>query len=336
MRTPLIRHSVLAALLLLAGCHSVYFYETDKISLTVEVRPDSTGPIQGNFGLKQRVVAFVPPRADAKRMERSPEPPAAPARGDLFGKTADTAAPAPPPAPSTDGVAPPSHLDSIQRLRSELAKAADPAGDAMSVLSSMRFHKLPKPDGAPWYKVSHMTIDSALITGAAAKAVAKPGQAIAALSGQSILTGLNRVSALRGMYTALKDARARDDRAAELVRGLDDLAPALVPPTYPVPTYNWANPERTKLETDTKEGANVPRATFGDVLSYWAAMDDTAAILGKLPTDFTVDNQPITGDRRATLATQAAKAAEESQRLEQATREQKAVRDAAEFFAKIL
>lgn len=46
---------------LLSGCaNSLYFYETEKFSLTVEARPDSTQPVQGSLGLKQRVGLIVP------------------------------------------------------------------------------------------------------------------------------------------------------------------------------------------------------------------------------------------------------------------------------------
>lgn len=51
--------------LLLTGCaNSIYFYETEKISLTVEARPDSTQPVQGNLGIKQRVVMIVPKKSN--------------------------------------------------------------------------------------------------------------------------------------------------------------------------------------------------------------------------------------------------------------------------------
>lgn len=47
--------------LLLSGCaNSLYFYETEKFSLTVEARPDPTQPVQGNLGIKQRVGLIVP------------------------------------------------------------------------------------------------------------------------------------------------------------------------------------------------------------------------------------------------------------------------------------
>jgi len=45
----------------LPGCtNALYFYETEKISLIVEARPDSTQPVQGSLGIKQRVVLIAP------------------------------------------------------------------------------------------------------------------------------------------------------------------------------------------------------------------------------------------------------------------------------------
>jgi len=46
---------------MLSSCsNALYFYETDKISLTAEFRPDSTEPVQGNLGIKQRVALITP------------------------------------------------------------------------------------------------------------------------------------------------------------------------------------------------------------------------------------------------------------------------------------
>jgi hypothetical protein len=45
----------------LTGCsNALYFYETEKISLTAEARPDSSQPVQGSLGIKQRVVLIAP------------------------------------------------------------------------------------------------------------------------------------------------------------------------------------------------------------------------------------------------------------------------------------
>jgi hypothetical protein len=53
-------------LLFLSACsNALYFYETDKISLTVEARPDSSQPVQGNLGIKQRVALVTPAKKNA-------------------------------------------------------------------------------------------------------------------------------------------------------------------------------------------------------------------------------------------------------------------------------
>lgn len=51
---------VLLCFILPSCTNALYFYETDKISLTAELRPDSTQPIQGNLGIKQRVALVTP------------------------------------------------------------------------------------------------------------------------------------------------------------------------------------------------------------------------------------------------------------------------------------
>ncbi|MER0204430.1 MAG: hypothetical protein DU480_11375 [Nitrosomonas sp.] len=65
MYKKLSMYRILFFSLLLTGCaNSIYFYETEKISLTVEARPDSTQPVQGNLGLKQRVALIVPQKSN--------------------------------------------------------------------------------------------------------------------------------------------------------------------------------------------------------------------------------------------------------------------------------
>ncbi|MGZ8190756.1 MAG: hypothetical protein ACXWTS_05945 [Methylococcaceae bacterium] len=54
-------------IILLNGCsNALYFYETEKISFTAEARPDSSEPVQGSLGIKQRV-ALVTPRTNKKQ-----------------------------------------------------------------------------------------------------------------------------------------------------------------------------------------------------------------------------------------------------------------------------
>lgn len=55
----------LTLVIFLTGCtNALYFYETEKISLTVEARPDSSQPVQGNLGIKQRVVLIAPKKSE--------------------------------------------------------------------------------------------------------------------------------------------------------------------------------------------------------------------------------------------------------------------------------
>lgn len=58
-------YQILLLSLLLSGCaNSMYFYETEKISLTVDARPDPSQPVQGNLGIKQRVALVVPKKSN--------------------------------------------------------------------------------------------------------------------------------------------------------------------------------------------------------------------------------------------------------------------------------
>lgn len=51
--------------ILLAACNNaLYFYETEKISLSAEARPDSSQPVQGSLGIKQRVALIAPKKSD--------------------------------------------------------------------------------------------------------------------------------------------------------------------------------------------------------------------------------------------------------------------------------
>ncbi len=67
--TTIMRRVLSGALLICCSCsNTLYFYETEQISLTVEGRPDSTQPVQGNLGIKQRAVLIVPPKAGGEAL----------------------------------------------------------------------------------------------------------------------------------------------------------------------------------------------------------------------------------------------------------------------------
>ncbi len=69
MYTKIKMYLILCLSFLLVGCaNSMYFYETEKISLTVEARPDSSQPVQGSLGIKQRVVLVSPKKEDGEAL----------------------------------------------------------------------------------------------------------------------------------------------------------------------------------------------------------------------------------------------------------------------------
>jgi hypothetical protein len=59
--------ALLAVALLASGCtNALYFYETTKLSMTIEGRPDSTQPVTGSIAAKARTAVVVPPKADTE------------------------------------------------------------------------------------------------------------------------------------------------------------------------------------------------------------------------------------------------------------------------------
>lgn len=48
--------------LMSGGCfkNAAYIYETEKVSISLEARPDPSQPVSGSVGIKQRIVAVVP------------------------------------------------------------------------------------------------------------------------------------------------------------------------------------------------------------------------------------------------------------------------------------
>jgi hypothetical protein len=66
MKTLVVAAASAAALGLSACGNALYFYETGKLSLTLEARPDSSQPVQGNLGFKQRTAVVAPPKKNGK------------------------------------------------------------------------------------------------------------------------------------------------------------------------------------------------------------------------------------------------------------------------------
>jgi hypothetical protein len=51
---------LIISIVTLPGCNSIYLYETEKYSLTIEGRPDASSPVSFNLGVKQRVATVIP------------------------------------------------------------------------------------------------------------------------------------------------------------------------------------------------------------------------------------------------------------------------------------
>ena len=312
----------LASVALLGACNAVYFYETDKVSLTVEVRPDSTGPVQGNFGLKQRVVAFVP--------KRNGKPTTTPEREQAMGEAKRVLS-----DPATTQPAAAGNPEAERQVKLELVKALNRMSDsdAMSVLSSMRFHKLRKPDGAPWYEVAHITMDAALITGGAARIVANPARSIGALSGQLSGSGsLTPLAALESIYRSLQQANT--PQAAAIVGDLDALSQSL-PQTYPVNIYTWADQNMTQLQTGPDKGDAVQRQSFADVTTYWGQLNSSIRRLSEAVAkqqQFDVDGVQVNPLMKAGLAKELAETKELRDALQKSISSSRTVRQAVEQF----
>jgi hypothetical protein len=100
----------------LTGCsNALYFYETEKIAMSLEGRPDSSQPVQGSLGLKQRVAVVVPPEVPDTMTAKS---------------------------------------------------------EALSMISSFRFHKDPGEERR--FDIGPVTIQTAFVTGKAAKSLEQP------------------------------------------------------------------------------------------------------------------------------------------------------------------
>jgi len=132
----------------LSGCsNAIYYYQSDRVSLTLETRPDPTQPVQGNLGIKQRI-AVITPGLESTPTEEASQPPSV----------------SPPPAGSggSSGSSP-----SVAR---EARK-----GEALSMIGSFKFGKEKGSAG----DTGPVVIKAALICGDAATGL-KPDEVKAA------------------------------------------------------------------------------------------------------------------------------------------------------------
>ena len=253
------------------GCTSVYFYETEKVSLTLEGRPDPTAPLSGNLGLKQRVVLIAP-------AARTKNPLAAPASAPENGSE-----------PKTDAEKAAS-LKALAEKAGLFGKGS--GGDALSVINSFRFQIHAKEPGQVFPR---MTIDGALITGEPASSLGQAAttRAIGALSGVDVSPVVsNDIAVLRLMFSGLKTLqsqaspgsaqRSNMDELMSSLNRLDDLAPA----TYTVLMFDSI--ENGQFKARPGKALNDPvrgEKGFDRVLTYWADLDLSITRLQDLRDD---------------------------------------------------
>lgn len=284
--------ALLFTCLMCCGCNTVYFYETAKASFTIEARPDPTAPVTGNIGVKHRIAAVVPSTQpstpESRRLEaRATEQLAVAASPTLDAATTQAAA---------------DEAQFLQERAAELNRVA--AGNAMSVLSSFRFHKHPPPRGSI---ISQVTIDATLITGNAARQLnsAQIDETVRALNGVQPAALGNVLASLVHLREALvkHSQNAPNSDAASRVTNLDAAA-ALLPPTYPIDVYELGGASGP-LNRLHKHGDTVARAGFTDVTSYLGELSASGAALLKAAeisesgNAITIDgsNMPATPDR---------------------------------------
>lgn len=252
--------AIAAMMVTLPGCSSIYFYETEKIGLVLEVRPDATAPLTGTLGAKRRVVALVP-STDGKEGRTSPDTEHA-----ALTKLA-AASRAYKTTPNEDNK---KELHSAT-LNYDLVRRG-PDGDAMSLLNTFRFHKKPEPG------FGRIEIDTALITGLAAIDVAKQPEnsldALKAMTGDAQGLGLRRLG-IDALIASLQQAPAGTPGQAKYAaanaaagRILDRI---LDNGTHPITIYAASRPN---LIVTAQPGTPLTRTSgWTDLNTYMAALE---------------------------------------------------------------
>ncbi len=227
----------------LSGCaDALYFYETDKISLTLEVRPDSSQPVQGNLGLKQRIVLVSPKKNE---------------------KTSSSAN-----AHSTS--------ECNNSIENASGQNVNDCGEALSALSSFRFKK---EEGALW-DFGPVTIQHAFVTGEAASqfdssALNKKGveAAEAIASPNNINKAGVQLSVISNIVDLLKE-QPEDAAAQQHLSQLNHLAEHTMPAQYPFTFYKSVTASsfsHLELIKDTTKIDTYEKNIDG-LLKYWGAV----------------------------------------------------------------
>lgn len=233
--------------LTITGCGAVYFYETEKVSLTLEGRPDPTAPVAGNLGLKQRVVLIAP------------------------ATHTDDATPA------TTGTAATTSTTSLSKR---------PAGDALSVINSFRFQIHAKEQGQ-WFPRMTIDGALITGQPARELSPGETSSAIGALSGVDVapIVG-HQIGVHRLMFDAVKTAQSKASPGTPDRQKLDDLMSrlnaleAIVPDKYNVLIFSGTITSGAfdPIPAFTP-GQPVLGTGFDRVLNYLAALNDSVTAL---------------------------------------------------------
>jgi len=257
--------------------NSLYFYETDKISLTIEARPDSSQPVQGNFGLKQRLVLIVPPINSGCEKKTSSK----------ILNIEDQEA-------SGNSV----------KSNEESLKKPDCNGEALSAIASFRFKKEPGAilDFGP------VSIKTAFITGKAAADI--KGNAVGAATaivGSNVNDNVDiDITILNSIIDQINDdinENINNPQAQNLLTQLNTLGKIIVPDKYPITIYkSFSSQGHQKLKEAFKKAS--PTSVSKDIrgaLKYLDQIDNASKLLKlvlKTPANYRLNdkipNDPIT------------------------------------------
>lgn len=256
----------------LTGCtNAVYFYETEKISLTVEARPDSSQPVQGNLGIKERVVLLAPKRAPERITNTAKDP------AKINDNTCD--------------------VDKNKDKKNDIH-------DSVSAISSFNFNIIDEDGFNP------VLVQTAFITGDAA-ACLKPSEATMAAKAITVgnihSPGAADISVMRNILDKLQSDADEDKKHLTL---LSSLAETVVPKKYPVRIFNIKRIDKSVTvecqngapTADCQKGSELTTNStidIGTALTYWGKLNMSAAKLDFVLNNsdqYKYNNVPLTND----------------------------------------
>lgn len=270
---------LLSFVIALTGCeNALYFYETEKISLTMEARPDSTQPVQGSLGLKQRVVLVTPPKDEAS----------------VFANGNQTVPVSPLAVPSQ--IQPKINLG-CDETSGNVSDVNSNVNDALSAISSFSFDIIP----IDW-EFNPVMIRTAFITGEAATQL---NTCEAARAAQAIKVGMvetvgANISMMRNAVASMRDSlkRSWSEQDKQQLKLLNDLGKGVLPENYPVPIFK-TDSALTILSKDKSEGEAVNNSDIDSALTYWAQLESSAKVLKDVldaPEQYQYNNIPASDD----------------------------------------